>query len=86
MIGYHLIPTMKVYTAKVTRRGQTTIPAPLRKRHGIEEGSRVEFREHGRTLVLRPLGGIEDSVGILAGKTTVQRLNRLLDEMREDEE
>ena len=54
MIGYHLIPTMKVYTAKVTRRGQTTIPAPLRKRHGIEEGSRVEFREHGRTLVQHP--------------------------------
>lgn len=35
---------------RVTPRGQLTIPVDMRRRHGIEPGSRVELREEGDRL------------------------------------
>jgi len=34
----------------VTSKGQVTIPAPLRERHGLHEGDEVDVIEDGNTL------------------------------------
>ena len=71
---------------KVTRRGQTTIPVEIRRRHRIEEGTRLVVEDRGNTIVFRPLRSLEDDAGFLAGKTTVRELIRIIEEAREDEE
>lgn len=37
---------------KVTRRGQVTIPLPIRKRLGIDEGTQIEFDVDGKRIVI----------------------------------
>lgn len=73
--------TWKLETTKVTRKGQVTIPAPLRKKYGIKEGMRIEVVDAQPGLVLRPIPRMEDLAGVDAGKYTyeemVERLNKL---------
>jgi AbrB family looped-hinge helix DNA binding protein len=69
---------------KVTRRGQTTIPLEIRRRHRIEEGTRLVVEDRGSEIVFRRLKDLEDAAGFLAGRTSVERLNRLLAKSRED--
>ena len=47
---------MKEASATVTSKGQLVVPAELRRRHGIEAGTRVRFLEDqfGR-IVLQPI-------------------------------
>ena len=71
---------------KVTRRGQTTIPVEFRRRHRIQEGSRLVVEDLGDALVVRPVPNLEDLGGSLARKTTLERLLRVLEESREDRE
>jgi AbrB family looped-hinge helix DNA binding protein len=44
--------------AKVSRRGQTCVPADLRHRWGIEEGGEVAFIDLGDAALVIP-GGVE---------------------------
>ncbi len=69
---------------KVTRRGQTTIPVEFRRRHRIEEGSRLEVEDRGDSLLIRPVPRLEDLGGSLSKKTTLERLLKVLEESRED--
>lgn len=46
-----------VSTAKVSHRGQTSLPASLRRRWGIEEGGEVAFIDLGEAALVLP-GGI----------------------------
>ena len=41
-------------TSKVTRHGQITLPASVRKRLGLEEGDLVEIEVEGERAVLMP--------------------------------
>lgn len=41
-------------TVTIGRRGQTVIPALLRKRFGIDEGSLVIFEESDEGILIRP--------------------------------
>jgi len=41
-------------TLIVSNRGQITLPAAIRKRAGIKEGSAVIIEERGNELVLKP--------------------------------
>jgi len=71
---------------KVTRRGQTTIPIEFRKRHRIEQGSRLVVEDRGDSIVLRPVARLEDLGGFLSKTTTSERMLKILDESREDED
>ena len=71
---------------KVTRRGQTTIPIEFRKRHRIEEGSRLVVEDRGDSIVFRPVARLEDLGGSLSKTTTLGRMLKILDESREDED
>jgi bifunctional DNA-binding transcriptional regulator/antitoxin component of YhaV-PrlF toxin-antitoxin module len=48
----------RVVTAKVSQRGQTSLPAELRHRWGIEDGGAVAFIDLGDAALVLP-GGIE---------------------------
>jgi AbrB family looped-hinge helix DNA binding protein len=69
----------------VTRKGQITIPVELRRKFGIEEGSRVEVLEEGGVIVIRKVLSIFDLAGSGAGKADVEVLKRMLDQMREED-
>ena len=71
---------------KVTRRGQATIPIEFRKRHRIEEGSRLVVEDRGGSIVFRPVPRLEDLGGSLSKTTTLERMLKILDESREDED
>jgi AbrB family looped-hinge helix DNA binding protein len=38
-----------------TVKGQIVIPAPLRKKYGITEGTRIVITDNGREIILRPI-------------------------------
>ena len=69
----------------VTRKGQITIPVELRRRFGIEEGSKVEVMEEGGRIVVRRQTSIFDLAGSGAGKGGVDELKGFLDAMREED-
>ncbi len=59
-------PMASVVTAKVSQRGQTSLPAELRRRWGIADGGDVAFIDLGDAALVLP-GGIE------AAKAEVRR-------------
>lgn len=50
--------TAQVSTARVSHRGQTSLPAGLRHRWGIEDGGEVAFVDLGDAALILP-GGVE---------------------------
>ncbi|MDG6928764.1 MAG: AbrB/MazE/SpoVT family DNA-binding domain-containing protein [Nitrososphaerota archaeon] len=66
----------------VTRRGQTTIPTEIRRRLGIQEGSRLEVETEGDKVILRKVPSLFD----LAGTSDLSREGAFeqLDRMREE--
>ncbi|HDN62740.1 MAG TPA: AbrB/MazE/SpoVT family DNA-binding domain-containing protein [Candidatus Bathyarchaeota archaeon] len=67
----------------VTRKGQITIPAKLRRKFKIEEGTKVEVIEEEDKIVVRRLPSILDLAGSSSGRADVEELKKMLDEMRE---
>jgi AbrB family looped-hinge helix DNA binding protein len=71
-------------TVKVTRKGQTTIPAEIREKLGIKEGDDLAVEAVDQTIVFRPIHRMEDCAGIFAGHADVAELKKELDKMREE--
>lgn len=69
----------------VTRKGQVTIPVEIRRKLGIEEGSKVEIVEQENVVVIRKRPSIFDLAGSGAGKGNVDDLKRMLDQMRNED-
>ncbi|MDV3278327.1 MAG: AbrB/MazE/SpoVT family DNA-binding domain-containing protein [Nitrososphaerales archaeon] len=67
---------------KVTRKGQTTIPAPLRAKYGIEEGTKLAVLDTGEGILLRRSRTTTDLAGSGSSKATPSEMKRLLDELR----
>jgi AbrB family looped-hinge helix DNA binding protein len=67
----------------VTKRGQTVVPAEIRKRHGIGAGQRLVWLDDGRTIKVVPLPA--DPIGALRGSGRGERLlESLLADREED--
>jgi len=69
----------------VTRKGQITIPADLRRKFKIEEGSKVKVTEEEGKIVVERLPSIFDLAGSGSGKGDVEELKKMLDRMREED-
>jgi AbrB family looped-hinge helix DNA binding protein len=69
----------------VTRKGQTTIPARLRKKYQIREGTRLEVIDSGSGILLKPKPNTADLAGSGAKYSTPREMKRLLDKMREED-
>ncbi|MFQ6126213.1 MAG: AbrB/MazE/SpoVT family DNA-binding domain-containing protein [Candidatus Heimdallarchaeota archaeon] len=68
-------------TIKVTRNGQMTIPAELRKKYGIKEGTILFIEDVGDGLKLTLPDWIEREAG--TGTYSVKELKAKLDKERE---
>jgi AbrB family looped-hinge helix DNA binding protein len=67
---------------KVTRKGQTTIPAPLRAKYRIQEGTRLVVIDTGEGILLRRSKSTSDLAGSGSSKATPKEMKRLLDKLR----
>jgi AbrB family looped-hinge helix DNA binding protein len=67
----------------VTKRGQTSIPAAIRKRHGIHQGDHLAWLDDGETIRVVHLP--PDPVSALRGSGRGERLaERLLENRQGD--
>ena len=71
-------------SAVVTTKGQLVIPAKLRRRLGIKEGTRVAFEEREGEVVIRPLtrAYFEQCAGMLGSKGAAMK--SLMEERAKD--
>jgi len=67
----------------VTRRGQTTIPTEVRRKLGIEEGSKLRVEVEGNRVIFSKVQSLFD----LAGTSELSREEafKRLDKMREED-
>jgi AbrB family looped-hinge helix DNA binding protein len=67
----------------VTKRGQTVIPAAIRKRHRIKGGARLVWLDDGETIRIVPTPA--DPIASLRGRGRGERLvDHLLTDRRAD--
>jgi len=69
---------------KVTRRGQTTIPAELRKRFGIKEGDELAVEPTEAGLLLKVFPKLEEMAGIDAKFGKAEEIKRKVEKLREE--
>jgi AbrB family looped-hinge helix DNA binding protein len=67
----------------VTGRGQTVVPADIRKRHGIRDGDHLIWLDDGRTIQVIPAPA--DPIRALRGSGKGQGLGSKLLEARQAE-
>jgi len=67
----------------VTKKGQTTIPARLRKKFRIEEGTRLEVVETEEDILFKPKKSFWDLIGSGAQFASVEEMKNELDRLRE---
>jgi AbrB family looped-hinge helix DNA binding protein len=67
----------------VTKRGQTSIPAAIRRRYGIHEGDRLVWLDEGEVIRVVPVP--PDPLGALRGAGRGEGLGqRLLEDRQRD--
>lgn len=69
---------------KVTRKGQTVVPAPIRKRLGIGVNSNLIWSSDGRIITVIPVP--EDPIRSLRGSTAGKGLRKALMLTRKEDE
>jgi AbrB family looped-hinge helix DNA binding protein len=70
----------------VKKKGQTTIPARIRKKFKIEEGTHLEVIETNEGILLKPKKSIWDMIGAYSQIATPQEMKKELDKLREQDE
>lgn len=73
------------YEVKVTRKGQTTIPAEIRKRRGIKEGTRLKVIDTKKGIIFKPALSTADLAGSGSKHVSVKEMKRRLDELRNED-
>lgn len=67
----------------ITKRGQTVVPAPIRKRYDLQVGDRLDWIDDGKTIKVIPVPA--DPIRALRGHGRGEKLlEKLLAERRED--
>ncbi|HID95426.1 MAG TPA: AbrB/MazE/SpoVT family DNA-binding domain-containing protein [Candidatus Latescibacteria bacterium] len=67
----------------VSVRGQTAIPAEIRKRYGIKPHSRLQWIDNGRTITVVPIA--DDPIAVFRGKSKGKGLTEALLRWRKEE-
>ena len=78
------MPKLTNYS-KVTKKGQITIPARLRKEYSVKPGSTVSFESRGEFLAIRPVKDMESSAGSLSKYAKAKDILKELISKRETE-
>ena len=71
-------------TVKVTRKGQTTIPAEIREKLGIKKGDALTVEVIEDKVVFRRIPNLLDMCGIFAGEVDIEEIKKEIDKMREE--
>ena len=60
----------------ITRKGQTVIPAKIRKKYGMSEGVTIQWIDTGETITVVPIqkGKIRTLRGIVRGGKLLEKL------------
>jgi AbrB family looped-hinge helix DNA binding protein len=76
-----------MYHAKLTSKGQTTIPKPVREALQLKPGDRIDFivEENGRVVLRARNRRLEDLVGILKRPGQKRLTQEEIDEAIEEE-
>lgn len=69
----------------VTRKGQITMPAKLRAKFKIGEGTRLEVVETDEGILFKPKKSTIDLAGSGAKHATPQEMKKLLGKLREED-
>ncbi len=69
----------------VTRKGQTTIPAKMRKKFKIEQGTRLQVIETSEGILFKPKQSTWDLAGSGAHIASPDEMKKLLDKLREED-
>jgi AbrB family looped-hinge helix DNA binding protein len=69
---------------KVTRRGQTTIPAQIRQKLDIKEGDELLVEATDQGILFKPIRKLEDCAGIYAKYGKVEEIKKEIDKLREE--
>ena len=69
---------------KVTRRGQTTIPAEFRKKFGIKEGDKLVVEATEKGVLFKIVPRLEDMAGADAKYGTPEEIKKKIDKLREE--
>jgi AbrB family looped-hinge helix DNA binding protein len=69
---------------KVTRRGQTTIPAEIRQKLDIKEGDELLVEATDQGIFFKPIRRLEDCAGIYAKYGKVEEIKKEIDKLREE--
>jgi AbrB family looped-hinge helix DNA binding protein len=69
---------------KVTRRGQTTIPAKIREKLGIKEGDELIVEETNNGILFKAIPRLEEMAGIDADFCNPEEVKRKIDKLREE--
>ncbi|MEM0290104.1 MAG: AbrB/MazE/SpoVT family DNA-binding domain-containing protein [Metallosphaera sp.] len=73
------------YEVTVTRKGQTTIPAELRRKYNISEGSRLTVVDTDQGILMKPSLRTSDLAGSGSKYATPEEMKKLLDRIREED-
>lgn len=69
---------------KVTRRGQTTIPAQFRQQLGIKQGDQLMVEATEKGVLFTRIPRLEDMAGVDAGYGKVEEIKKEIDKLREE--
>ena len=69
---------------KVTRRGQTTIPAEIRQKLNIREGDELLVEATDQGVLFKPILRLEDMAGVDAKYGKVEEIKKHIDKLREE--
>lgn len=83
--SYYIVVKLETQEVIVTRKGQTTIPAELRKKYKIQEGTRLEVIETPEGILFKPKKTTIDLAGSGAKYATPEEMKQLLDKLREED-
>ena len=67
----------------ITKRGQTVVPAPIRKKYGIREGDRLVWLDDGESIKVIPIP--RDAIRALRGRGRGEKLVELLLKARQED-
>jgi len=71
-----------LYRVRVKRKGQVTVPAPIREKMKIDEGTMLEVEERPEGILLRPLTKIK--IGKVVGRKEYGKIIGELDRLRSE--
>jgi AbrB family looped-hinge helix DNA binding protein len=70
----------------VTKKGQTTIPAKLRKKYKIEEGTKLSVIDTEEGILLKPKKTIWEMIGAYPDPVVAESIDKLLYKLRHEVE